>query len=135
MSVTTRPPRKCLKPGCCKFGNWKRSYCDEHDSQRTDSRTPRPLQELYSGRTYRDRFRPRIMSLNPICQRLVDGAQCTQPGTELHHLKEPHCNAEFFDPKNVVMLCAPHHPGGRRGTPEWREGIDYVATRWETPCF
>jgi len=75
------------------------------------------------------------MTLNPICQKLDDGAQCHAAGTVLHHLKEPRCNAEFFDPKNVVMLCPNHHPGGRAGTPDWRVGIDYVETRWEAPCF
>jgi hypothetical protein len=26
----------------------------------------------------------------------------------------------------VVALCAACHPGGEEGTPEWREGIDFV---------
>lgn len=75
------------------------------------------------------------MSLNPLCQKIENGVQCNAPGTVLHHLVEPQCNAEFFDPKNVVMLCPGHHPGGAKGTPSWRVGVDYVATRWETPCF
>lgn len=86
---------------------------------------------MYHSAAYKLRFQPAMKRQNPVCQRLVDGAQCHNPSTILHHLNEPNTTTEFYDAKNVVMLCTVHHPGGRAGTPEWQEGRDYVKTEWK----
>jgi len=61
--------------------------------------------------------------------------RCNYPATELHHLNEPHTVQQFYDSRNVVGLCAHDHPGGRRGTPEWIQGIDYAQTVFTVNAF
>jgi hypothetical protein len=88
------------------------------------------MERLYHTATYKLRFQPAMKRQNPVCQRIVDGEQCHNASTVLHHVREPQNATEFYDPCNCAMLCAAHHPGGRPGTPEWQEGIDYVPTNY-----
>lgn len=73
------------------------------------------------------RFRLDRLASNPLCQRIVKGEQCRFGATTVHHLISPREKPElFFDPKNVLCLCANCHPGGEAGTPDWVVGVDYV---------
>ena len=62
---------------------------------------------------------------NPICQSIgMDGRQCTQPSTMVHHLVSPDvCWEKRLDVSNLVALCDKCHPrttgdpGGRRYVP------------------
>ena len=136
-TLTTRPPRVCLAPGCGVIGNFERGRCPKHifTAEGQSRGKLRPMEHLYRSWTWRDKFRPRFLSFNPICQRILDGQRCHNAATELHHLLEPTTAQMFYDPKNIVGLCVHCHPGGRPGTPEWREGTDYVPTMLENPTF
>jgi len=132
-AVTTRPPRKCLQLGCRVIGSWRGGYCESH-SRQTAGGYNRPLEKFYRRKLWY-RFRDRFLQLNPICQRIKNGKQCTNAATELHHLKEPKTIQELLDPKNVTGVCVKHHPGGVPGTPWWKIGIDYVPTVWVLQTF
>lgn len=70
---------------------------------------------------------------NPICQRLRNGRQCTNPAWLVHHLISPRENPSLFlDFQNLVSLCEHCHPTSE-GTPEWRPGFDYVESVIEPP--
>ena len=73
---------------------------------------------------------------NPICQRIRNGRQCTNPAWLVHHLISPRQRPDLFlDFKNLVSLCEHCHPTSE-GTPEWLPGFDYVASVIELPmCF
>jgi len=133
--LTDRPPRICLAPGCGVVGVFSAGYCPAHSGRGIAGKALRPLEQLYHTSAYKHRFQPRMKSCNPICQRIINGERCTRPSTVLHHLNEPRTNEGFHDPKNIVMLCACHHPGGKPGTPEWREGVDYAPTNWPALCI
>jgi hypothetical protein len=130
--LTTRPDKICLSPGCGAIGDWVRGYCPTHSGRGTAQRTDKTVERLYHSAAYL-RFRARLMSMNPICQRIAMGERCTRPGDQLHHLADPHTTAAFYDHRNCVMLCREHHPGGRAGTPGWVEGRDYARTEWREP--
>jgi hypothetical protein len=132
--LTTRPDKVCLSPGCGATGDWDRGYCPDHTGRGTAQRVDKTLEKLYHTAAYQ-RFRSRLMSMNPICQRLTFGRQCNKPGKQLHHLADPHAVQAFYDARNCVMLCNEHHPGGKAGTPSWVEGRDYAATEWREPSF
>ncbi len=49
--------------------------------------------------------------LNPMCQLIVNGKQCTKPAVLVHHIRSSRTHPElFFDWRNHVSLCRPHHP-------------------------
>ncbi len=73
------------------------------------------------------RFKIHVLNRNPICQRIIRGEQCHAPAKVVHHLISPRQRPDLFlDAKNVVCLCPNCHPGGEAGTPEWKEGVDFV---------
>ena len=96
----------------------------------------KPQRKLYNLSAWRRArgFRAALLVQNPICQRLQHGQQCQRAATVVHHLIDPTVDeTKFFDPKNTVCLCAGCHPGGALGTPNWKPGIDFAPTKWETP--
>jgi hypothetical protein len=54
-----------------------------------------------------------VLRHNPLCQRIIDGQQCLQPATDVHHLCEHNGDpAKFFDWSQVVAVCKScHFPG------------------------
>jgi len=67
---------------------------------------------------------------NVICQRIVDGEQCTRLAEINHHLISPRVDMrQMYNPRNIVGVCRQCHPT-EEGTPDWIEGRDYVATVW-----
>lgn len=129
-------PRRCNAPGCGEFGVWKRGYCPGHSRRRGGhSHAPMSMESERNRRAYRDAHVVRMFVFNYICQRIIGGARCDRPSQVLHHLRDPQTARELYDPRNGVMLCREHHPGGRAGTPEWREGVDYAPTVWAEPSF
>ncbi len=80
------------------------------------------------------RFKLHCLNRNPICQRIIRGEQCHNPAWVVHHLISPRERPDLFlDATNVVCLCANCHPGGEEGTPEWKEGVDYVPSLISPP--
>lgn len=79
-------------------------------------------------------FRAALLVQNPICQRIQFGQQCQRAATVVHHLIDPAVDpTRFFDSQNVVCLCVGCHPGGMLGTADWKEGKDFVPTKWIAP--
>jgi len=73
--------------------------------------------KLYDCAPWR-KFKAFVLGLNPQCQRLIGDEQCHALATVVHHLISPRVNMSLFlDWRNVVCVCAPHHPGGRAGEP------------------
>jgi hypothetical protein len=132
--LTTRPDKVCLKAGCAAVGDWAHGYCPEHSGRGTAQRSDKTMEALYHTAAYQ-RFRARLMSMNPICQRIVFGERCHKAGDQLHHLSDPHSTEAFYDHRNCVMLCREHHQGGKAGTPHWVEGKHYSKTEWREPSF
>jgi len=103
-------PRKCIYPGCTAIGLFAGWYCDEHKarSRRESDRARR------GNRTYNaaeDRFRAAVLSLNPICQRVIFGERCRNASRIIHHLIDVRERPDLaHDQRNVVMVCAGCHP-------------------------
>ncbi len=90
--------------------------------------------QMYRKMRWR-RFRDWLWRQNVICQLLRGGVQCTNVSKIAHHLVSPRQRPELFvEASNVVMLCPHCHPDSD-GTPHWREGVDFVATKFSAPTF
>jgi hypothetical protein len=116
--------RVCKHPGCGK--PTPNRYCEQHKT-RSDE-TSDAVDARYNTSEH-EHFREAVRMQNPMCQKLdKKGVPCRNLAKILHHLISPRVRPDlFFDPKNVVMLCAHCHPSDA-GTPWWRPGVDYVAT-------
>jgi hypothetical protein len=80
---------------------------------------------LMATSQWKNRTAPTCKSCNPICQRIIDGVRCTRPSKEVHHLSAD--LKRFYDPSNLVALCAEDHPK-TQGEPEAPR--EYAPTRW-----
>jgi hypothetical protein len=87
-----------------------------------------PVRKMYD-KAYWRRFERFVLARNQICQKIENGVQCICGASIVHHLISPRARPDLFlDVRNVVALCERHHPGGEAGTPEWKEGRDFVAS-------
>jgi hypothetical protein len=133
-------PKTCREPGCFKASIRGSAYCEGH--QRTNSaqaqdRWRKATDEIskWYHRAPWPAFKRKILNDNIVCQRLYDGVQCRNRSKLVHHLVSPRVlPALFVDPTNVVALCENCHPTSE-GTPLWRVGIDYVATKFRIMSF
>ncbi len=121
--ITSRPDRKCSTPGCGNFGNYVGAggHCPDHSKQR--DRTRRDAG--FFNATW-DKFRAKLLQLNPICQRVVNGKRCTRPATVAHHIIELEQRKDLaYSQLNVVAVCASCHP-----RPADRDQGKFVPTLW-----
>jgi hypothetical protein len=132
------PMKFCLQNGCPK--RTREGYCPEHktDNATTEynhERKKDPIDRQYGTVRWLN-FRRMIITSNWLCQRLKSGLRCDRPSSVVHHLKSPRLYPDLmFVPSNVVALCPRCHPGGEVGTPDWREGKDFVKTIYKLPNF
>jgi 5-methylcytosine-specific restriction protein A len=136
-----RANRPCAHPGCPR--TQQENYCEAH--RETNNRTEwyrmrgalNPLRKLYETTAYR-RFQAMMRAFNPICQKLVNGVQCTRASKILHHVIPPEVDqSKFLAYTNVIMLCEHHHPN-TTGEPDPRpETLAklYVPTYWRLLSF
>jgi len=103
----------------------REEHAAAYDKMRADDVT----RKMYGKSFWRRRYQPAMLANNPICQRLINGEQCHNPATLVHHLLSPRERPDLFTtPSNTVCLCAGCHPGGMESTPLWRPNVDYVPT-------
>lgn len=114
---------RCRAVGCTELVNGQ--YCAKH--QHTNERSTKVTDPVYLTTAWR-KFSKFIRVRNPICQRIVNGAQCMRPATLVHHLVSPRLlPTGLLDPANVCALCAGCHPPDE-GTPHWKPGTDFTPT-------
>jgi 5-methylcytosine-specific restriction enzyme A len=125
MPVKLRRP--CNYPRCPKLSD--AAYCEDHRKQVSKERGARKQADetwqLYQTPQWK-KFRAWFIKLNPICQRIIDGKQCMNWATLIHHRKAVRTHQHLLTlASNCVGLCADHHSNheGDRG--------DEVYTRTE----
>jgi hypothetical protein len=116
------------EPGGWKCAKHKAEAQQRHDQQSAERRKRYPAAW--------DKFRAALKAHgNVICAKLTDGQQCTSPVEIFHHLQSAQKRPDLmYTPSNVIPLCRSHHPKDD-GTPHWKEGIDFVATKYKLPTF
>jgi hypothetical protein len=133
-------PIKYCKQGCGARTRNVNGFCDEHQEKNLDkeyvrARNADPTDKFYKLARW-GKFRKMILEQNWQCQKIVGVEQCCAAANIVHHLRSPREYPQgMFDPKNVAALCAGCHPGGVAGTPDWKEGRDFVPTIFELPTF
>jgi hypothetical protein len=132
------PMKYCLQPRCGQ--KTREQYCDAHklNNQTTEynrERAKDPNDRLYHCARWH-RLRRMILEQNFCCQRLHGFVQCMNLASVVHHLISPRKRPDLmYEVTNLAALCSDCHPGGERGTPDWKEGRDFVKTIFELPTF
>jgi hypothetical protein len=122
------------------------AHSPNHDAEkkaremfRKDDAVSKRYTEGHSGTVWR-RLSKVCRTMNPICQRIVRDPltgkmeQCHNPATLAHHIISPRQGGAMFDLKNLLALCEHCHPPDE-GTPCWREGVDYVQSKYPHRSF
>lgn len=138
-TMAERIQQMCREPGCLERTADRSGYCAAH--QLNNSRKQQravydrerhsdPVARLYGTARWAKLKTMLRHRGNLICQRIVDGKQCTRYAEIYHHLVSPKDDVSLmFSPHNICGVCRQHHPPDE-GTPWWVEGTDYVATIW-----
>lgn len=124
-------PKSC--PACGKPSVHGSRFCAAHQNDPTVSRHAGRVRDAIDRLYHTVRWfktRHLMLSNNPVCQRLHNGVQCRNGATLVHHLLSPRQRPDLFVvPDNLVALCVNCHPSDE-GTPHWREGVDFVPTKF-----
>jgi hypothetical protein len=104
-----KPKAPCLQQGCAVLVD--RGRCAAHTKTHNALVTANRDDTNAWYRTARwKKFRHWFLRYNVICQLMVDGVQCEQFATLIHHRKSPREYPDLFcDVDNTVGLCAAHH--------------------------
>lgn len=103
----------CAHQGCRSLVTAKKP-CPLHHRERAkaidaDRRVNDPTYALYHTTRWTN-FRQWFLRLNPLCQLVVEGEQCSSIASLVHHRVSPRQDhALMFDATNCVALCAAHH--------------------------
>jgi 5-methylcytosine-specific restriction enzyme A len=118
-----RARMRCRYAGCPELVT--EHYCERHRFSNPESN--KKADSWYQGPW--PKFSVFLRVRNPVCQRLIEGKQCTRASALVHHLISPRINLSLLlVPTNCVCLCRQCHPQDE-GTPNWREGFDFIPTR------
>jgi hypothetical protein len=120
--MSNLPPTACRTQGCPNMAV-KNGRCDTcqpltgktiNDSY--DVKKEKPFFKQYHSPRWKA-LRATRLRHNPICQVMEGAEQCDRPATVCHHIVDPKVGGEaaLWDWKNIVCVCAPHHPGGSEG--------------------
>jgi len=122
-----RAKKPCAYPCCAALVIHPQRYCERHAAKETKRQYETKKQDyiwlLYHTPRFK-KFRAWFLRLNVLCMRVVDGRQCMNWATTLHHRRglrshpEDLCAAEY-----CAALCAGHHRAGEDGD---RPGDEYV---------
>jgi len=135
---------QCSEPGCLE--RVREKFCPAHSGVNNtaarnraardhDRKTTDPVWKLYSCAAW-VRFRASVLSCNPICARLVDGAQCHRPATVVHHIISPRKNSRaMYSYSNVRCVCAQHHPPSEGEPVENLDRLNEVYVSTNAPIF
>ena len=123
--MADRARMRCRSTGCTELVTEK--YCPKH--LHNNPRSAKRADEWYQGTDW-TKFSLWLRMRNAQCQKLINGVRCQKLSQLVHHLVSPRVNmALLLEPTNCVCLCRSCHPI-TEGSPEWREGVDYVATEF-----
>jgi hypothetical protein len=126
----------CHQSGCSESVEKRGRYCERH--QQNNDRTRDQVRKLYNSREWSGGvgIQPNVLMRNAQCQRLINGKRCWNGSTLVHHRISPRVRPDLFSAvfdengiSNLIALCRDCHPN-TEGTPEWREGIDFVRTEF-----
>ena len=110
----------CRESGCTVRTNSRSGYCPAHEKdnararQRAEYDAERhkgPFKNLYT-RVAWARLKSMLRNRgNVICQRIVDGKQCTHYVEIFHHVISPEEDvSKMYDWHNIRGVCRQHHP-------------------------
>lgn len=109
----------CRYSGCKERHRNAGAYCDKHKDtvvvaqwqRQTERRKRDKIWKLYNCVAW-PRFKQAFAAAgNVICQRIVDGRQCSQPVEIHHHILPPQTHPGLmYTFSNVVAVCRQHHP-------------------------
>jgi hypothetical protein len=86
------------------------------------------VERMYTLADWKRRFRPTLLSFNPMCQRVNNGVRCRNGSNTGHHIIEAGKLAaigRFHDQRFVVALCDSCHPH-----PDDKDQGVYIPTVW-----
>jgi hypothetical protein len=105
--------KTCLHPGCTaltKSGTRCAKHAQQHKSRQQAERNAGEVMKAYRTARWM-RMKTFLRSRNPLCQRLVNGQQCEQFSTILHHIVSPRERPDLmFSAENLICVCDEHHP-------------------------
>lgn len=110
-------------------------YCERHkkDDPANDSVRRQYHSREWSGRSG---IQPAVLMRNRRCQRVINGKQCWNGATLVHHRISPRVRPDLFSrpfdengTSQLIALCRDCHPRDE-GTPNWVEGVDFVRTEF-----
>jgi hypothetical protein len=140
-------PTACRTPGCSGtcYPETGHSYCEDCEAAKAkEATTPQPAHlrwpikkpkgaertehdRILATSQWKNRTSPTMKACNPLCQRVLpNGKQCWRAAKEVHHLDDN--PTLFFNPANLVGLCAEHHPKSQGENPN--DPREYVPTKW-----
>jgi len=141
-------PKACVRHGCYNVSTDGSSVCaacreltaTEDRARDAQRKRTDPSSHLRAKRAWRDRLSPSVIAKNSICQRLRNGERCRRPSSVVHHRIGPGADARKFfavfldGVSQLIALCEICHNEERDpgGTPQWREGVDFVRTEFLT---
>lgn len=109
----------CRQPGCTERHRNAGAYCSKHAGivrqaawkRQTERRKGDKLWKLYNCAAW-PRFKAAFAAAgNVICQKIVDGTQCTHAAEIVHHILPPQERPDLmYTFSNVVAVCRQHHP-------------------------
>jgi hypothetical protein len=128
-NFSDRAKHYCSEPNCpvlLSYGEGPRcpAHRREHDRNRT---VDKPVKRLFGLADWK-RTRARMLTLNGICQRVIDGVRCSKPVAEVHHLigaEQSVARGVFYDWHFLAGVCESHNPSSFED--DW--GV-YVPTLW-----
>jgi hypothetical protein len=124
----------CAQAGCGNNVPKGTKFCERHRGRSANPLAENPVASLYNSPAWR-KTSHLVRSHNSLCQRLINGKQCTEPSRLVHHRLSPYRRRDLFlsiyDENGVsqlIALCQSHHPDV--DTPDWREGVDFTRTEF-----
>jgi 5-methylcytosine-specific restriction protein A len=132
----------CKEPGC--LNRTRTRYCEVHVKNNQAGRLryaadrkrkKDAVWKLYNCAQWH-RCRDSFLSVNPICQRIVDGVQCREAATLVHHLISPRVRNDFmYSFNNLKALCENHHSGEEGSPAEELANLDQFYTATKFPAW
>ena len=126
--MALRAKRPCAYP-CCPvlLSHGNQRHCDKHAAKETkriyETKKQDPIWMLYHTPRFK-KFRVWFLRLNVLCMRVIDGKQCMNWATTVHHRRGLRSHPEdLLCAEQCAAVCSAHHRAGDDGD---RPGDAYV---------
>jgi hypothetical protein len=111
-----RAKRPCGNGQCPVLISHPARYCEKHAAKESkrqyDAKRSDEVWLLYQTPRWK-KFRAWFLRMNVICQRVIDGKQCMNWATLVHHRRGLRSHPEdLCDADHCAALCAEHHHPG-----------------------